>query len=160
RGKTVGIVGLGNIGVEVARRLGAFDVRLVRSDPYVTADYASRLGVELLPLDALLDVADLVSVHVPLTPSTWNLIGPEQFGRMKPGARIVNCARGGVVDEAALIQALDDGRLAGAALDVFVEEPPTNRELLTSGRVVLTPHLGASTEEAQVAASLEVAQQV
>ncbi len=160
RGKTVGIVGLGNIGVEVARRLSAFDVRLVGSDPYVTADYASRLGVELLPLDDLLEVADLVSVHVPLTASTRGLIGPAQLARMKPGARIVNCARGGVIDEAALIRVLDDGRLAGAALDVFVEEPPTNPLLLGNRRVVLTPHLGASTEEAQIAASLEVAQQV
>lgn len=160
RGKTVGVVGLGNIGQEVARRLDAFDVRLVGSDPYVTAEYASNLGIELLPLDALLDVADLVSVHVPLTASTRGLIGPAQFQRMKPGARVVNCARGGVVDETALVRALDDGRIAGAALDVFVEEPPTNRDLLSSSRVVLTPHLGASTEEAQVAASLEVAQQV
>ncbi|MGH2460309.1 MAG: NAD(P)-dependent oxidoreductase, partial [Chloroflexota bacterium] len=128
--------------------------------PYVTAEYASNLGIELLTLDSLLDVADLVSVHVPLTASTRGLIGPAQFQRLKPGARVVNCARGGVIDEAALVQALDDGRIAGAALDVFVEEPPTNRALLSSSRVVLTPHLGASTEEAQVAASLEVAQQV
>jgi D-3-phosphoglycerate dehydrogenase len=160
RGKTVGIVGLGNIGTEVARRLAAFDVRLVGSDPYVTAEYASRLGIELLPLDSLLDVSDVVSVHVPLTSSTRHLLGPAQFQRMKPGVRIVNCARGGVVDEDALARALDDGRVAGAALDVFATEPPTNRALLGSNRVVLTPHLGASTQEAQVAASIEVAQQV
>lgn len=160
RGKTIGIVGLGNIGAEVARRLASFDVRLVGSDPYVTSEYASRIGVELLPLDSLLEEADLVSLHVPLTPSTRNLIGPAQLERMKPGARLVNCARGGVVDEEALLRALESGRLAGAALDVFAQEPPTNRALLEHPRVVLTPHLGASTEEAQVAASVEVAQQV
>jgi len=160
RGKTVGIVGLGNIGAEVARRLAAFDLRLVGSDPFVTAEYASRLGVELVSLDSLLDVADLISVHVPLTSSTRHLLGPAQFARMKPGVRIVNCARGGVVDETALVEALNDGRVAGAALDVFAEEPPTNQAILGSDRVVLTPHLGASTKEAQVAASIEVAQQV
>ncbi len=160
RGKTVGIIGLGNIGTEVARRLTSFDVRLVGSDPYVTTEYARRLGIELMPLDRLLEVADLISVHVPLTASTKNLLGQAQFRRMKTGVRLVNCARGGVVDERALLQALDDGRVAGAALDVFAEEPPTNRALLEHPRVVLTPHLGASTEEAQVAASLEVAQQV
>ena len=160
RGKTVGIVGLGNIGAEVARRLAAFDVRLVGSDPYVTTEYASRLGIELVTLDTLLDVSDLISLHVPMTASTRNLIGATQFQRMKHGVRIVNCARGGVIDEAALASALESGQVAGAALDVFAEEPPTNRLLLDNRRVVLTPHLGASTEEAQVAASLEVAQQV
>ncbi len=160
RGKTVGVIGLGNIGAAVARRLAAFEVRLVGFDPYVTPEYASRLGVELLDLDELLDGADLISLHVPLTPATRGLLGPAQFRRMKPGVRLVNCARGGVVDEAELVRALADGRVAGAALDVFAEEPPTNRELLESEKVVLTPHLGASTEEAQVAASVEVAQQV
>lgn len=160
RGKTVGIIGLGNIGTEVARRLAAFDVRLVGSDPYVTSEYASRLGIELMSLDELLAIADLISIHVPLTTSTRNLLGVAQFQRVKPGVHLVNCARGGVVDERALLQALDDGRVAGAALDVFAEEPPKNRALLEHSRVVLTPHLGASTQEAQVAASLEVAQQV
>jgi D-3-phosphoglycerate dehydrogenase / 2-oxoglutarate reductase len=160
RGKTVGIVGLGNIGAEVARRLAAFDVRIVGSDPFVSGEYAARLGVQLLPLETLLEIADLITVHVPLTASTRNLIGARQIERLKPGARLVNCARGGVVDEDAVVRALADGRLAGAALDVFAQEPPTNQELLASDRVVLTPHLGASTEEAQVAASVEVAQQV
>jgi D-3-phosphoglycerate dehydrogenase len=160
RGKTVGIIGLGNIGVEVARRLAAFDVHLVGSDPYLTEEMASRLGVQLASLDHLLDVSDVITIHVPLTASTRNLIGREELRRMKAGARLVNCARGGIVDEDALVEALASGHLAGAALDVFATEPPTNRDLLASDRVVLTPHLGASTEEAQVAAAVEVAQQV
>ena len=160
RGKTVGVIGLGNIGAEVARRVLAFDATVVGSDPFVNADYAARIGIRLLTLDHLLDVADVITVHVPLTSATRNLIGPVQFARIKPGARLINCARGGVVDEDALVLALNEDRLAGAALDVFVEEPPTNQGILRSDRVVLTPHLGASTEEAQSAASIEVAQQV
>lgn len=160
RGKTVGIVGLGNIGAEVARRLAAFEVRLVGSDPYLSAERAKGIGVELLHLDQLLETADLITLHVPLTPATRDLIGRAAFERMKPGARIVNCSRGGIVDEAALVDALESGKLAGAALDVFAQEPPTNRALLESERVVLTPHLGASTEEAQVAAAVEVAREI
>jgi D-3-phosphoglycerate dehydrogenase len=160
RGKTIGIVGLGNVGAEVARRLLAFEAHVVGTDPFVNADYAARLGIQLLSFDALLDVSDIVTLHVPLTRSTRNLIGATQLARLRDGARLVNCARGGVLDEGALVEALASGRLAGAALDVFAEEPPKNRALLSSDRVVLTPHLGASTEEAQVAASLEIAQQV
>jgi D-3-phosphoglycerate dehydrogenase / 2-oxoglutarate reductase len=160
RGKTVGVVGLGNIGAEVARRLIAFEAHVIGSDPYVNAEYAARLGIRLVSLDQLLGVADLVTVHVPLTAATRNLIGANELARMKPVARLVNCARGGVVDEDALALALSNDRLTGAALDVFVDEPPTNQGLLKSDRVVLTPHLGASTEEAQSAASIEVAQQV
>jgi D-3-phosphoglycerate dehydrogenase len=160
RGKTIGIVGLGNIGAEVARRLAAFDVRLIAFDPYIGEEYAARLGIQLKPLDALVELADVITIHVPLTASTRNLFGCEQFNRMKPGCRLVNCARGGIIDESELVLALADGRVAGAALDVFVDEPPTNPGLLGSDRVVLTPHLGASTEEAQIAASVEVAQQV
>ena len=160
RGKTVGILGLGNIGVEVARRLRAFDVRLIGFDPFVGEDYASRLGVQLKSFDEVIELSDVISIHVPLTASTRNLIGQEQLQRMKPGVRLINCARGGIIDEAALSLALSDGRVAGAALDVFVDEPPTDPTMLGSDRVVLTPHLGASTEEAQIAASVEVAQQV
>jgi D-3-phosphoglycerate dehydrogenase / 2-oxoglutarate reductase len=160
RGKTVGVVGLGTIGAEVVRRLAPFDCRVIGSDPYVSADYAGRLGVQLVPLDDLIEAADVITLHVPLMPSTHNLLGERELARVKPGARIVNCARGGLIDEDALVRALDDGRLAGAALDVFAEEPPTNRALLTSDRVVLTPHLGASTEEAQLAAAVEVAREV
>ncbi|HLH71999.1 MAG TPA: phosphoglycerate dehydrogenase [Chloroflexota bacterium] len=160
KGKTVGIIGLGNIGAEVARRLAAFDVRLIGSDPFVNAEYASRIGVELLPLEQLIGQADLITVHVPLTASTRNLLGTSQFEQMKTGVRIVNCARGGVIEEDALVQGLTSGKVAGAALDVFAQEPPTNRALLEAPNVVFTPHLGASTEEAQVAASVEVAQQI
>ena len=160
RGKTIGIVGLGNIGAEVARRLASFDVSLVGFDPFVSDEYAARLGVQLQLLDAVIERSDVITVHVPLTATTRNLLGKEQFDRMRPGVRLVNCARGGIIDEEELALALADGRVAGAALDVFVDEPPANRALLDSSHVVLTPHLGASTEEAQIAASVEVAQQV
>lgn len=160
RGKTVGIIGLGNIGAEVARRLAAFEVRLVGSDPYLSPEYAARLGVTLLSLDDLVVQADLMTIHVPLTAATRGLIDAERLARTKPGVRLVNCARGGVVDEEALLEALASGQVAGAALDVFAHEPPTNPALLNSDRVVLTPHLGASTEEAQVAAAVEIAEQV
>jgi D-3-phosphoglycerate dehydrogenase len=160
RGKTVGIVGLGNIGAEVARRLCAFDVRLIGCDPFVGEAYASRLGIQLRSLDEVIELADILTIHVPLTASTSNLIGRDQLNRMRPGVRLINCARGGIIDEYELVEALADGRVAGAALDVFVDEPPANPALLGSDRVVLTPHLGASTEEAQIAASVEVAQQV
>lgn len=160
RGKTIGIVGLGNIGAEVARRLAAFDVNLVGSDPFVNAEAARRLGLELLPLEVLIERADVITLHVPLTAATRDLIGAPEFSRMKTGVRVVNCSRGGVVDEAALVRALERGQVAGAALDVFAQEPPTDAALLGSDRVVLTPHLGASTEEAQVAAAVEVARQV
>jgi D-3-phosphoglycerate dehydrogenase len=151
---------LGNIGAEVARRLQPFDVRLVGSDPYIRPEAAAKLAVELLPLETLIERADVITLHVPLTSATRDLIGAREIGRMKPGARLVNCSRGGVVDEAALVTALNRGHLAGAALDVFAQEPPNNPELLASDRVVLTPHLGASTEEAQVAAAVEVAHQI
>ncbi|HEX5414119.1 MAG TPA: phosphoglycerate dehydrogenase [Chloroflexota bacterium] len=160
RGKTVGVIGLGNIGVEVARRLGAFEVRLIGYDPYVSPEYAARLGIQLLDLDELVARADIVTVHVPLTAGTHHLIDATRLARFKSGARLINCARGEIVDERAVADALAEGRLAGAALDVFASEPPDRTALLESDRVVLTPHLGASTEEAQVAAAVEIADSV
>lgn len=160
RGKTVGVVGLGNIGAEVARRISAFDVRLLGSDPFVSADYADRLGVELMELGELLRQSDIVTIHVPLTTSTRGLIDAARLAMLKPGARLINCARGEIVDEKALLDALASGKLAGAALDVFASEPPDSALTAYADRTVLTPHLGASTEEAQVAAAVEIADAV
>lgn len=160
RGKTLGIIGLGKIGTEVARRAHGLEMRVIAYDPFVTADYAAKLRVERLPLDELLRVADFITLHTPLTPDTEGLIGRRELALMKPTARLINCARGGLVDEAALLDALREGRLAGAALDVFVEEPPRNSPLLEHPALIATPHLGASTEEAQVRVAVDVAEQV
>jgi D-3-phosphoglycerate dehydrogenase / 2-oxoglutarate reductase len=145
-GRTVGFVGYGRIAREVARRVSAFGVRTVAFDPFLAA---SPDATELLPLDRLLAEAEIVSVHAALTSENRHLLGRREFGQMRDGAFLVNVARGALVDEAALLEALRGGRLAGAALDVFETEPPTQSELLADPRVVCTPHLGASTQEAQ-----------
>ena len=160
RGRTLGVIGLGNIGSEFARRGAALEMRVLGYDPYVSAEVASRLGVELTDVDTILAESDFVSVHVPLTPATRGLIGERELAKAKPGVRLINCARGGIIDEAALLAALNDGRVAGAALDVFTQEPPIGNPLVGHPKVIATPHLGASTEEAQVGAAIEVAQQV
>lgn len=160
RGKTLGLIGLGRIGVEVARRVQAFEVDVVAHDPFVGVEIARRMGIELLPLPELLAISDFVSLHLPLNEQTRGIIGAAELALMKPSAILVNCARGGLVDEAALLAALCEGRLAGAALDVFAEEPPRHNPLLEHPRVVATPHLGASTREAQIGVSVEVAEQV
>ena len=166
RGKTLGIVGLGKVGIEVARRAGegGLGMRLLAADPYASPDTARKLSVELVTLDELLPQADFLTIHTALTATTRGLIGTDALARMKPTARVINCARGGVVDEAALLDALSAGRIAGAALDVFTKEPPAEgspaRALIAHPRVVATPHLGASTEEAQVNVALDVAEQI
>ncbi|HVL53217.1 MAG TPA: phosphoglycerate dehydrogenase, partial [Vitreimonas sp.] len=160
RGKTLGIVGLGKIGQAIADRARALEMRVLGSDPYVTTEQAALHGVELVDLEALLASSDVVTVHVPLGRATRGLIGRETLARMKDGAFLLNVARGGVVDEAALAEALRSGRLAGAGVDVFAEEPPVGSPLLDAPNTVLTPHLGASTEEAQVLVAEEVADQV
>ncbi len=160
RGKTLGIVGLGRVGSEVARRAQSFGMRLLGYDPFVSAEYAASLGVEIMSMDALLSNSDFLTIHIPLTDTTRALIGEPEFKKMKPGARLINVARGGLVDEDALAEALEDGRLAGAALDVFAAEPPRESPLLGHPRVVVTPHLGGSTEEAQREVAVEVAEQV
>lgn len=160
RGKVLGIVGLGKIGLAVADRARGLEMTVIGADPYVTAEQAALHGVERVELDELLASADVVTLHVPGGRSTRGLIGPERIARMKPGAFLLNVARGGVVDEAALAEALASGRLGGAAIDVFDHEPPTDSPLLTAPNTVLTPHLGASTAEAQVAVATEVAAQV
>lgn len=159
-GKTLGVVGLGRIGSEVARLARAVGMKVLAYDPYVSAERAAHLGVEAASFDRVLQESDFVTLHVPLTPQTRGMVGREQLRRMKRGARLVNCARGGLVDEEALLEALEEGHLAGAALDVFAEEPPKDLRLVRHPRVVATPHLGASTREAQEAIGLDVAEQV
>lgn len=162
--KTVGIIGLGRIGALIAARLQAFDMRVVAYDPYVTSARAQQLGVQLVTLDELLEQSDFVTIHMPKTPETTGMIGAEQFRLMKPSAFVVNVARGGLIDEEALRDALVSGEIAGAGLDVFTSEPPaeggTARALLDLPNVVVTPHLGASTEEAQEKAGVSVANSV
>ncbi len=159
-GKTLGVVGLGRIGAEVARRAQGFVMTVIAYDPYLTREVAQRLGVELADLDTLYRRADFISVHVPLTKETRGLIGAAEFARMKNGVRLVNCARGGIVDEAALAAAIQSGKVAGAALDVFEREPPWGSPVLELEPVVVTPHLGASTEEAQASVAVAIAQQI
>lgn len=159
-GKTLGIVGLGRIGTEVARRAQGFQMSVVAYDPYLDTGVAERLGVERVDLDALLRRSDFISVHVPLTKETRGLIGAAELARTKPGVRIVNCARGGVVDEPALAAAIQAGRVAGAGLDVFDREPPWGSPLVDLDAVVVTPHLGASTVEAQTRVAVAIARQV
>ena len=160
QGKVAGILGLGRIGVLVAERLAAFGMRLVAYDPYVPAARAAQLGVRLTSLDELLAEADFITVHLPKNPETAGLLGDRELRRVKPGVRIVNAARGGIVDENALAVALKDGRVAGAAIDVFAAEPATGHPLLEFPSVVATPHLGASTAEAQEKAGTQVARSV
>ena len=152
-GKTLGLVGIGNIGKEVARRANALGMTVVAYDPYVKqAD-----GVKLVTLDELLASADYISLHLPKTKESAGMIGKDQFAKMKNGVRIVNCARGGIIDEAALYEALTSGKVAGAALDVYAEEPPTDWKLMKLPNVIGSPHIGAATHEAQGRVGAEVA---
>ncbi|HTK44635.1 MAG TPA: phosphoglycerate dehydrogenase [Patescibacteria group bacterium] len=160
RGRTLGIIGLGKIGMAVAERARGFGMTLLGSDPFVTAEQASLRGVELVPLETLLERSDAITVHVPLTRGTTSLIDAKAIARMQPGAFVLNVARGGIVDEKALADALREGRLGGAGIDVFEQEPPAGSPLLDVPNTVLTPHLGASTVEAQVAVAEEIAEQV
>ena len=160
-GKTLGLVGLGRVGTLVAQRALAFGMRVIAFDPYVSSDRAKELGVDVMPtLESLLVQSDFVSIHLPGSPETRDLIGEHQLAMLKPGARIVNTSRGGIVDEEALAKAIEDGRVAGAALDVFADEPATDSPLFGFEQVVVTPHLGASTVEAQDKAGVAVAEMV
>ena len=158
--KTLGVVGLGRIGVLVAQRMSAFGMKIVAYDPYVQPARAAQMGVKLLSLDELLEVADFITVHLPKTPETLGLIGDEALHKVKPSVRIVNAARGGIVDEEALAAALKEGRVGGAGLDVFSSEPCTDSPLFAFDNVVATPHLGGSTGEAQEKAGIAVARSV
>src|SRR3954468_13465741 len=159
-GKTVGVVGLGRVGILFAQRMAAFGVCLIAYDPYVQPARAAALGVRLVGLDELLRESDFISIHLPKTPETLGLIGEKELATVKPGVRIINAARGGLIDEQALVDALREGRVAGAGVDVFVTEPATDSPLFGFDNVVVTPHLGASTAEAQDKAGLAVARSV
>lgn len=160
RGKTLGVLGLGRIGVEVAKRALAFGMRVVAYDPFVPAAIAEQAGVELKPLDEVLKSADYLSLHMALTPQTSGIIGPETIKKMKKGVRIVNCARGELVDEVAVAAAIKDGHIAGIAADVFREEPPKSSPFIGLPQVIATPHIAGSTNEAQDAVGVQIAQQV
>lgn len=153
-GKTLGLIGVGNIGKETARRAVALGMKVIAVDPYVQQfEYG-----ELVTLDELLARSDYISLHLPKTEETANMIGADQFAKMKDGVRIINCARGGIVDENALYQALESGKVAGAALDVFSVEPPVDWKLIHHDNVIASPHIGAATKEAQNRVGAEVAQ--
>ena len=155
--KILGLIGCGNIGSIVADRARGLRMKVIAYDPFLSEDRAKELGVEKVTLDELTTRADFISVHTPLTDQTRNILSRENLAKTKKGVRIINCARGGLIDEAALKEALDSGHVAGAALDVFVEEPATENPLFGTPNLVATPHLGASTTEAQVNVAIQVA---
>ncbi|XP_023910551.2 D-3-phosphoglycerate dehydrogenase 3, chloroplastic [Quercus suber] len=160
-GKTLAVMGFGKVGSEVARRAKGLGMHVIAHDPYASADRAQAIGVELVTFDEALSSADFISMHMPLTPATSQMFNDDTFSKMKKGVRIVNVARGGVIDEEALLRALDSGIVAQAALDVFVEEPPPNdSKLVQHESLTLTPHLGASTTEAQEGVAIEIAEAV
>ena len=159
-GKTIGIIGLGKVGREVARRCLSFGMIVVGYDPVLSIEVALKLGIELADLEDVLRRSDFISLHTPLTEETRNLLNEHTIGKCKKGVRIINCARGGIVDEEALLKALESGHVAGAALDVFEKEPPTNDRLIRHEKLVVTPHLGASTEEAQEKVAILIAEQI
>jgi len=161
RNKTLGVLGMGRIGSEVAKRAKAFGMEIMGYDPFLTEERAEKLGVKLASVDDIVRNADFMTVHTPLTPETRHMIGKAQFEVMKPGMRIVNCARGGIIDELALVEAIDTGAVAGAAFDVFESEPPAaDHPFLTHPKIIVTPHLGASTIEAQENVAIDVSEQV
>lgn len=160
KGKTLGIIGLGRIGSEVAKRASGLEMNLMGYDPFVSEKRALELGVKLATVNEIAKEADYITVHTPLIKETRNILDEEQFALMKPTTRVLNCARGGIINEEALAKALESGKIAGAAIDVFVEEPPFDSPLLKFDNVVVTPHLGASTKEAQVNVAVDIAKEV
>ncbi len=160
RNKTLGIIGLGNVGSEVAKRAQGFEMRVIAYDPFISAHYAKTGKIDLVPLEELFQEADFITLHTPLTQATKNLIGAKEIEKMKPTTYVINCARGGLIDEEALFKAIEEGKLAGAAFDVFSTEPATDSILFKTDKIIVTPHLGASTVEAQVNVAKDVAEQV
>ncbi len=158
--KTLGVVGLGKIGREVAIRCQGFGMKIVGYDPVLSSDVAAKLNIDLVSLEELYRRSDFITVHTPLSKETKGLLNDETLALCKKGVRVVNCARGGIIDEAALLRALQSGHVGGAALDVFEKEPPLNNPLLNHDRVIATPHLGASTEEAQEKVAVQIAHQI
>ena len=160
-GKTLGVIGLGKIGREVAKRLQSFGMTVLGYDPFLRPEQAEALGIRLADLDTLYAESDYITVHVPKTKDTTGMIGAAQIDKMKPTVRLINCARGGIMDETAVAEAVKSGRIAGAAIDVFTTEPaPADNPLLGIENIVTTPHLGASTEEAQVNVAIDIAEQI
>jgi len=159
-GQTLGVIGLGRIGAEVSRRARAFDMRVVAYDPFVTNDRARQLGVERMEFDELLAESDFITLHTALHDATRGMIGPDQFARMKPTAMIINAARGALINEQALYDAVDSGQISAAAIDVFTEEPAVGNIVTTHDRIIVTPHLAASTSQAQTRASTQTAEQI
>src|SRR5262249_9798971 len=160
--KTAGVIGLGKVGSRVAARLRAFEMEVLVYDPYIPESRARELNVRLTDLQSLLTQSDIVTVHVPLSDETENMLAAREIALMKPGVRLVNCARGGIISEAALLDALDSGHVAGAAIDVWTEEPPVSpqvKRLVQHPHVVVTPHLGANSQEAQGKVAVDVARQ-
>jgi D-3-phosphoglycerate dehydrogenase len=160
KGKTLGIVGLGNVGSEVARRARGLEMKLLGYDPIISAERAANLQVELVPLAQLIKESDFITLHIPLIESTKNIIGEKELASVKPNVRIINAARGGLIDNEALVKAIKENRVAGAAIDVFENEPCTESPLFECDKIIVTPHLGASTTEAQTLATTEVVQQI
>jgi len=158
--KTIGVIGLGNIGSQVAKRALALQMNVIGYDPYLSDEKAKELGIEKVSLDELFARSDFITIHTPLTDETRNLINKETIAKMKDGVRIINCARGGIVNEKDLYEALESGKVAGAALDVFEKEPPEDLTLIKHPKVICTPHLGASTKEAQENVAVAVAEQI
>lgn len=160
-GKKIGIIGLGKVGKEVAIRCKSFGMEVLGFDPVLTQDTAQKIGVKLVSFDDLLRESDIITIHVPLSDETKNLIGKNEFDKCKDGVKIINCARGGILNEAALVDALNSGKVSSAALDVFEKEPPEfPNELISHPRVIVTPHIGASTKEAQEKVAIQIAQQI
>jgi len=158
--KTLGIIGLGRIGGEVAKRAQSFGMEIIAYDPFISKAHAREMGVKLVSFPELIKQADYITIHVPSTPETKHIINKETISQMKKGVRIINCARGGIIDEAALAEAVKSGKVGGAALDVFEKEPPFDSPVLGLDNIIVTPHLGASTEEAQINVARDIALQV
>ncbi len=159
-GKTLGVIGLGKIGFEVAKRMKAFDMKIIAFDPFASDSVFAKLGAKKAEFDDLIKQSDFITVHVPKNEKTTGMIGAAQFAQMKKSARIVNVARGGIIDEKALVEALKNGKIAGAAIDVYEKEPPEFKEMIGMENVVHTPHLGASTSEAQTRCGEQIAEKV
>jgi D-3-phosphoglycerate dehydrogenase len=160
RNKTLGLIGLGNVGSEVARRARGLEMKLIANDPFISEEHAKNLQVELVPMKQLFKEADFITLHAPLTAKTKGMLGDKELALVKPTVRIINTARGALIDEEALARAVKEGRVAGAAIDVFPTEPTTESVLFESDNIIVTPHLGASTAEAQVTAARDVAEQI
>ena len=159
-GKTLGFIGSGRIGGEVAKRAHAFDMKTISYDPYLPQELAGKMGIELTDFDTVLKTSDFISIHAMLTDETRGMLNEDAFNKMKSTAYIVNCARGGIIDEQALYNALTNNQIAGAALDVFEHEPPEGSPLLELDNIVFTPHIGASTKDAQLKAGMITVEQV